>query len=169
VLRAIICADWSRNSARRAAYVADIPTRLVKRLGSGPFTLRSLVDTASAYPGEGSVLVGIDAPLGAPRSLLAATHQELGLPATANFVDWVTKATAFPAFFSRAVEGAQWSPLRPFFMVAPGADGRNRLFRAIRERGRGADGDARARARHSPLHGRRARSDRRYSQRHPEN
>ena len=101
----------------------------------GPFTLQSLVDAASAYSGEGSVLVGVDAPLGAPRSLLAATHQDLGLPPTATFVDWVTKAAAWPNFFSRAVEGEPWSPLRPFFRVAPGADARNRMFRAMRERG----------------------------------
>jgi len=135
VLSAIICADWSKTSARRAAYVADIPTRLVRRLGSGPFTLRSLIDAASAHSGEGSVLVGVDAPLGAPKSLRAATHRDLGLPPTATFVDWVTKAAAWPDFFSREVEGEPWSPLRPFFRVSPGADARNRMFRAMLERG----------------------------------
>ena len=135
MLSAIICADWSKNSTRRAAYVADIPTRVVKRLGSGPFTLRSLVDAASAWSSGASVLVGVDAPLGAPKSLLAATHRDLGLPPTATFVDWVTKAAAWPDFFSREVEGEPWSPLRPFFRVSPGADARNRMFRAMRERG----------------------------------
>jgi diadenosine tetraphosphate (Ap4A) HIT family hydrolase len=135
VLSAIICADWSKSSTRRAAYVAEISTRSVKSLGSGPFTLRSLVDAASALAGKGSVLVGLDVPLGAPRSLLAATHRELGLPPTATFIDWVTKAAAWPAFFSRGVEGEPWSPLRPFFRVPPGADGRNRTFRTMRERG----------------------------------
>jgi diadenosine tetraphosphate (Ap4A) HIT family hydrolase len=135
LLNAIICADWSKDSARRAAYVAEVATRLVKCLGRGPFTLKSLVDAGARYSGEGSVLVGIDAPLGAPRSLLAVTHQDLGLPPTATFVDWVTKAASWPSFFSRAVEGEPWSPLRPFFRVTPGADARNRMFRAMRERG----------------------------------
>ena len=135
MLNAIICADWSKDSARRAAYVAEVATRSVKRLGRGPFTLKSLVDAAAAYAGDGSVLVGVDAPLGAPRSLLAATHRDLGLPPTATFADWVTKAAAWPDFFSRAVEGEEWSPLRPFFRVTPGADARNRLFRAMRDRG----------------------------------
>jgi hypothetical protein len=30
LLSAIICADWSKSSTRRAAYVADVPTRLVR-------------------------------------------------------------------------------------------------------------------------------------------
>lgn len=135
MLSAIICADWSKDSTRRAAYVAEVAARVVKRLGSGPFTLKSLVDAASAHSRDGSVLVGVDAPLGAPRSLLAATHRDLGLPPTATFIDWVTKASAWPNFFARAVEGEEWSPLRPFFRVTPGADARNRMFRAMRERG----------------------------------
>ncbi len=63
------------------------------------------------------------------------THQDLGLSPTATFVDWVTKASAWPSFFSRAVEGEPWSPLRPFFRVTPGADARNQMFRAMRDRG----------------------------------
>jgi diadenosine tetraphosphate (Ap4A) HIT family hydrolase len=135
VLRAILCADWSKDSARRAAYVADVPARLVKRLGSGPFALRSLLDAATGYAKDGPVLVGIDAPLGAPRSLLAATQDELGLSPTATFVDWLGKAAAWPDFFSRAVEGEPWSPLRPFFRVPAGADARNQRFRAMQDRG----------------------------------
>jgi diadenosine tetraphosphate (Ap4A) HIT family hydrolase len=135
LLNAIICADWSKDSARRAAYVAEVPARLVKRLGQGPFTLKSLVDAAGRYSREGSVLVGIDAPLGAPRSLLAVTNKDLGLSPTATFIEWLAKAAAWPSFFSRAVEGEPWSPLRPFFRVTPGADARNRMFRAMRDRG----------------------------------
>jgi len=135
VLSAIICADWSKNSTRRAAYVAEIPARVVKCLGRGPFTLQSLVHAASAYARDGSVLVGVDAPLGAPRSLLAETHRDLGVPPTATFVDWLPKAASWPDFLSRAVEGEPWSPLRPFFRVPAGGDARNRMFRAMRERG----------------------------------
>ncbi len=135
MLRAILCADWSKDSVRRAAYVADVPARLVKRLGRGPFALQSLVHAAANYSAEGPVLVGIDAPLGAPRSLLAATHADLGVSPDATFLDWVGKASAWPGFFSRAVEGAPWSPLRPFFRVRAGADARNRMFRAMRDRG----------------------------------
>jgi diadenosine tetraphosphate (Ap4A) HIT family hydrolase len=135
MLSAIVCADWSKDSRRRAAYVAEVATRLVRRLGSGPFTLRSLVDAAVAHVGEGSVLVGLDAPLGAPRSLLAATYRDLGLPPTATFVEWIAKAAAWPGFFTRGTDGDEWSPLHPFFRIAPGADGRNRMFQAMRERG----------------------------------
>ena len=71
----------------------------------GPFALQSLVHAAANYSAEGPVLVGIDAPLGAPRSLLAATHADLGLPPDGTFLDWVGKASAWPGFFSRAVEG----------------------------------------------------------------
>ena len=109
------------------------PRRLVKCLGQGPFTLKSLVDAAARY--GGTVLVGIDAPLGAPRSLLAVTHKDMGLAPTATFVDWLTRVAAWPNFFSRAVEGEPWEPLRPFFRVAPGADARNQWFRAMRDRG----------------------------------
>jgi diadenosine tetraphosphate (Ap4A) HIT family hydrolase len=135
LLSAIICADWSKDSARRAACVAEVSTRLVKSLGRGPFTLLSLVDAAAAYSGAGSVLVGVDVPLGAPRSLLDATHRDLGVLPTATFGEWVTKAAAWPNFLSRAAEGEPWSPLRPFFRVSPGADARNRMFREMLDRG----------------------------------
>ena len=135
MLSAIICADWSKDSARRAAYVAEVASRSIKCLGRGPFTLTSLVARATAYSGSGPVLVGVDAPLGAPRSLLATTHGDLGLSPTATFVEWVTKAAAWPEFFARAAENEPWSPLRPFFTVQPGADSRNRMFRAMRDRG----------------------------------
>ena len=135
MLTAIICADWSKDSARRAAYVAEIATRSIKCLGRGPFTLASLIAAAFARAEAGSVLVGVDAPLGAPRSLLSATHRDLGLPPTSTFVEWVGKAAAWPDFFSRAAEGEPWSPLRPFFRVTRGDDARNQVFRAMRERG----------------------------------
>jgi diadenosine tetraphosphate (Ap4A) HIT family hydrolase len=133
VLSAIICADWSKVSARRAAYVADVATRTVRCLGKGPFTLTSVLRAASRI--DGSVLVGIDAPLGAPRSLLAATHSDLGVSPDATFIQWVRKAALWPEFFTRAVEAEPWSPLRPFFRVSPGADARNSRFREMKARG----------------------------------
>ena len=99
------------------------------------FTLHALIDAAKRHAVDGHVLVGIDAPLGAPRSLLARTHGDFGLPPTATFVEWVRKASARPNFFSRAVEGERWSPRRPFFRVAVGADARNRVFREMRDAG----------------------------------
>lgn len=133
MLSAIICADWSKDSARRAAYVADIPARTVRRVGDGPFGLQSLLTAAEQYPGE--VLVAIDAPLGAPRSLLAATHRELGVLATATFVEWLREAAVWPDFFTRAAEDAPWSPLRPFFRVSGGIGSLTARFAEMRARG----------------------------------
>ncbi len=135
VLSAIVCADWSKVSARRAAYVADVRARVVRCLGKGPFTLTSLVRGATRMASDRTVLLGIDAPLGAPRSLLAATHADLGVSPDATFVEWVRKVALWPQFFSRAIEAEPWSPLRPFFRVAPGEDGRNSRFREMKERG----------------------------------
>lgn len=133
MLRAIFCADWSGNSARRAAYVADVPARVVRRAGHGPFALQALLNAAAAY--EGEVLVGIDAPFGAPRSLLAATYADLGVAPSATFVEWVRSAAAWPDFLRRAVEGEPWSPLRPFCRIPRGTGTRNLLFDAMRARG----------------------------------
>ena len=135
MLGAIVGADWSKDSSRRAAYVADVPARSIRCLGQGPFTLTSLIRAASRFAAQAPVLLGIDAPLGAPRSLLAATHRDLGVSPAATFVEWVRKAALWPDFFSRATEGEPWSPLRPFFRVPAGADARNRLFREMRGRG----------------------------------
>ena len=68
------------------------------------------------------MLVGIDAPLGAPRSLLAATHAATSeSPPTATFIQWVAQGGAlWPDFFTRAVEAQPWSPLRPFSRVVAG-------------------------------------------------
>ena len=133
MLAAIVCADWSKDSARRAAYVADIPARVVRRFGDGPFGLQSLLAAVAKYPGE--VLVGVDAPLGAPRSLLVETHRELLVGPAAKFTEWLRSAAVWPDFFSRAVEGAPWSPLRPFFRVSAGIGSLNARFAEMRARG----------------------------------
>ena len=133
MLRAIVCADWSKDSARRAAYVADVPARIVRRVGDGPFGLQSLLTAAAKHSGE--VLVAVDAPLGAPRSLLVTTHRVFGVPATATFIEWLRKAAAWPDFFTRARDGEAWSPFRPFFRLSGGAGSLTSRFAEMRDRG----------------------------------
>jgi hypothetical protein len=107
----ILCADWSAHQRGRAAAVADTVTRRVSLL-SGPVTLARLLDVAASYGGP--VVVGIDAPIGAPRSLLRA----LQIESFRNLLRW---ASSSPAFFSPVTGAADWRPQRPFFAVPAGA------------------------------------------------
>jgi len=104
-------------------------------MGQGPFTLTALIRAASRYTTQGLVLIGIDAPLGAPRTLLAATYRALGVSSTSTFIEWLRKAAIWPDFFSRAVEGEPWSPLRPFFRVSAGAGSLGGVFGNMRALG----------------------------------
>ena len=134
MLATIICADWSKEQRKRDAYVADVRERLVRRLGTEPLTVGSLVAAARTFR-SGSVLVGIDAPLGAPRSLLTATGAQLHLAPSATFTEWLSRLSESPEFFDPSDEPSHWSPLRPFFRVPAGADGLGRWFRAMRSGG----------------------------------
>ncbi len=68
----IVSADWSKHAAKRAVYVADVPTRSVRRETSSTWTLASLIALAARLPGP--VLVGLDVALGLPASYLAAAR-----------------------------------------------------------------------------------------------
>jgi len=114
--------------------VADPAQRVIRRLAAEPYTLRSLLETAGRYlRPDRAVLVGIDAPIGAPRSLLAATAAFFGLPPTANFLDWLLRAVEQPGFFDRATSPDEWSPVRPFFRVPAGAGGLGEWMRAMQD------------------------------------
>jgi len=134
MLATIVCADWSQEPRHRDAYVADVDRRTVSRLGVEPLTLPSLLRGARERHAAPTI-VGIDAPLGAPRSLLDATRAALDVPPTATFPQWLARLSRLPQFFDPVNEPAAWSPLRPFFRVSKGPDGLGRWFRAMRSHG----------------------------------
>lgn len=104
-----LCADWSAHERGRAAALADTDTRRVS-LVEGPITLSRLLEVAHRL--EGPVVVGIDAPLGAPRSLLGAL-------AVDDFRGLLRRASA-SSFFSPVTQATQWRPHQPFFAVPAG-------------------------------------------------
>ena len=107
----IICADWAKDLRGRAAAIADVTGRRVS-LVPGPVTLLGLLDVAARV--DGSVIVGVDAPLGVPRSLLRALD-------IADFRGLLRSAASSSSFFSISSHAAAWRPQRPFFAVPAGA------------------------------------------------
>ena len=70
-LRAILCADWSKDQAKRDVYLADVERREVRRL-SGSWTAASVIDVARGAAGEGTALATFDAPIGVPISYFSS-------------------------------------------------------------------------------------------------
>ena len=63
----ILCADWSGDPRRRAVYVADVASLVVRRASAkGSWTVASALELAaeSVRP----TLLGFDSPLGVPES-----------------------------------------------------------------------------------------------------
>jgi hypothetical protein len=128
---AILCADWSKDVSRREVYVAKVLERTIQRLGPARWDFAKLAAAAQASRGYRSVLVGIDVPLGIPRSLAAASIQIAG-SSIQTFLGWLREACRGLAFFSTCASPATWSPGQPFFAVGRGKGERNRWFDALR-------------------------------------
>ena len=135
MLATIICADWSKAEARRAAYIADVTRRTIRRLRLRPLSFDALVAHAHAAASMGPVLLGIDAPIGAPSSFLAPTHSRLGVTRDTSFPCWLEATAAYDGFFTPHDPNGTWSPLRPFIAVPAGSGSRTRLFEAMRRAG----------------------------------
>jgi Pyridoxamine 5'-phosphate oxidase/Protein of unknown function (DUF429) len=142
--RAILGADWSGDARRRAVWVALPEERTVGRLDAAP-TVPGLV--AAARQIGGGVLIGIDAPIGVPRSYLEAARRSWGLDG-ASFLEWLAVAVTEPAFFTAVRSAPEWSVRTPFFHVPAGMGGRTGFEVAARAHGvelwRGIDRDTHA-------------------------
>ena len=132
---AIVCADWSKDPRRRAAYVADVEQRRIRRLLAPPFDLTALLARVGEVARDGRTIVAIDAPLGAPRSMIAATRPIHRLSPETGFREWLAAIAAHPDFFTPGVGDGPWSATRPFVRVRAGRGSLAMLFAAIRARG----------------------------------
>lgn len=122
-LSTILCADWGKDSAKRAVYLADIAGRVVRGVPSESWSLTRLLDEAQRFTSIGSVLVTVDAPLGVPESYLAALNRVFSGQAPTTFLELLASAASMPRLFDGSSVPGDWSPDRPFFAVPSGAGG----------------------------------------------
>ena len=120
---AILCADWGKESVKRAVYVADIAARVVRRVLGKAWSLAGLLEEAQRWTSMGSVLVTFDAPLGVPESYLAALNRVLSGQPLTTFLDLLASAGSMPRFFDGGSVPGDWSLDRPFFAVPAGTGG----------------------------------------------
>lgn len=72
-IHVILCADWGKGTEKRAVYVAHIPGRAVYRLKpSVCWSVAAILGEAKRLSSKGPVLATFDAPLGVPKTYLAA-------------------------------------------------------------------------------------------------
>ncbi len=123
-LRAIACADWSKDPRKREVYLADVERREVRRL-PGPWTAAGVIEAARQAAGDGAALATFDAPIGVPISYWRQLQGAPGVPAgLASFAAWLPEALRHPSWFDDARTPREWGIERPFFAVAAGAGGR---------------------------------------------
>jgi hypothetical protein len=132
-LSAILCADWGKESRKRAVYVADVAARTVKRIAGSEWSVTTVLREAARWTSDGSVLVTFDAPLGVPESYLAAASriQSWRLPKT--FLELLACACSTPGFFEATLIADDWRIDRPFFSV-PGGEGGLTSYRVAADR-----------------------------------
>ena len=74
-LSAILCADWGKERGKRAAYVAEVASRTIRRVDAGEWSVATVLGFADTFASSGPVLVTFDAPLGVPENYLAAAER----------------------------------------------------------------------------------------------
>ena len=112
----IIAVDWSKDPRKRAAYRADLSSRVISRLGFDGTFAHLLRYAAALTP---PVLIGVDAAIGFP----AAAWERLGSRpgrVPVNFIDYLFGPSLPADFFEAVSTPAEWSPLRPFVRPPPG-------------------------------------------------
>src|SRR2546425_709339 len=61
---AILCADWGMGAGKRTVYVADVSSRVVRRIASNiPWSVAAILSAANSMAAKGPVLAAFDAPL----------------------------------------------------------------------------------------------------------
>jgi hypothetical protein len=122
-LRALLCADWSKDPRKREVYAADVEGREVRRL-AGTWTAAGVIEAARQAAGDGAALATFDAPIGVPLSYWERLRQVSDLPELASFAAWLPHASKRPRYFDNARTPWDWAIEQPFFAIAPGAGGR---------------------------------------------
>jgi hypothetical protein len=136
---AILCADWSKDARKRAIYVANVPTREVRRLHAkdpGGWSVSAVLREASLLASRGPVLATFDAPLGIPESYLTAFARGRSLGSSATFLDFLTHVYCSPNFsFESTSVPSDWKVERPFFSVPAGQGGLKSYRQAAAQQG----------------------------------
>lgn len=131
---AVLCADWGKELRKRAVYLAEVPTRIVRRLPASGWTAAEVLAEAERRSSGGCVLATFDAPLGVSESFLAALRRSSGRPMV-NFLELLTAVRSMPRFFDASSIAKDWRPERPFFSVPAGKRGLQRYVDAAAEYG----------------------------------
>jgi hypothetical protein len=129
---AVLCADWGKEVAKRAVFVADVSQRVVRRLGPATWTFEEVLRHAQPWTARGSVLVAFDAPFGVSTSYLLALSRVSGQPMP-DFLALLVATRQMPRFFDATSDPLDWCPGRPFFAV-PGGEGGRRAYEAVAKR-----------------------------------
>lgn len=119
---AILCADWGKEARKRAVYVGDVSTRVVRRVSADRWTLATVLDEARRRTGAGPVVAAFDVPLGVPRSYLNALARLQGAAPMETFLDVLRGVRSMPHFYEATKAPQDWRIDRPFFVV-PAGDG----------------------------------------------
>ena len=119
---AILCADWGKESQKRAVYVADVTAQVVRRVSATGWSVVRVLEEAKRWTATGAVLAPFDAPLGVPASYFAAFGRHHA-PPPANFLDLLARARSLPHFSDATAVASDWTVERPFFGVPPGDGG----------------------------------------------
>lgn len=121
-LSAILCADWGKESSKRAVYAADVSARVVRRVSGDGWSVARVLAEAQRWTSTGSVLATFDAPLGVPESYLTALGRLPGAQPLPTFLDLLARAPSMPRFYDATTVARDWIVERPFFSV-PAGDG----------------------------------------------
>ena len=121
-LSAILCADWGKESTKRAVYVADVEARTVRRSSAAAWSVAGVLAEAERWTSTGSVLAAFDAPLGVPESYLTVLARLPAAQPMATFLDLLTWARSRPRYYDATTVARDWIVERPFFSV-PAGDG----------------------------------------------
>jgi hypothetical protein len=144
----ILCADWAKDPANRAVFLANVSSRVIKRLDASVWSLSAVLGRAARWARRGSVLVTFDVPLGVPESYLVAAGRVRAWQPPASFLEFLEQVHVTPCFFDGARNATDWNIEQPFFSVSPGMDGLKSYLRAANRKGidlyREIDGKTRA-------------------------
>jgi hypothetical protein len=120
-----VFADWGKEAAKRAAWVADVASRNVRPLPHRQWSLHALLEVARERRGQGPVLIAIDAVLGVPAAYWQAARSLARWRHCRHFLDLLTVVADEDAFWSTARSAAEWRVDRPFHAVPAGKGSRS--------------------------------------------
>lgn len=116
----ILAADWSKHSAKRAVYEANVRDRRISRVASSSWDLASLLNVAKGRAEHGAVLIALDLALGLPEAYWSDAVRSCRDAKPEHFLDWLASLNNAVEFWTEAKSTAEWSVQRPFYAVPKG-------------------------------------------------